>query len=1383
MSVRDLLGLLGLVETNPGPPKKLPPPSPKGLKVVSWNCNGLVAKWTVVSRHADFLSLDIIMIQETHLREGHDTPHLPGYRSYRRDRLTPVTDGTATRGGGIVTYVRDDLASEEVPHVLPAGDCVTERLDVRISCEKREPITLSNVYLTPVSASRGTRDPEYLRPGSLPMGKNTVIAGDFNAHHSSWDATVTTPNERGNVVRDWLDTHGYTVYNDRNEPTRDSSRHVLDLVVGRCAKLEPKTLGTWGSDHSPVSFHLPLEDVYRSERPFPTWNFKKARWDDYTAAVARLLAGVDTAAPIDSVTKGFTQALLTAANDHIPLCGMRRGPTPWWTAELEDAFEERNTLRELLLQEADVVVEEYRAKVKEVNRLLDETKREAWGRMAADLSRSKDLGAAFRAVKKLDGRHRKTHLPVLEGRFVSDKAKADRLGAHFAKLYGRRGDGNSKDAAPSASRLGCQAFTVDDLTRGLRRMKTRSAAGEDGIFSEMLLHLNSDSLGVLLLLLNRSWLMGVVPGAWKKGVIVPVPKPGKDATLLASYRPICLTSCLCKLLERMIEERLTFLLDADGTGVEGLHDSQAGFRRGRSTEEQVATLTECMSRNKDDRRLSAALLFDFSSAFDLVPHGALLDKMRGKGLPEPFVEWTRSFLCGRTAAVTIGRSRGSTTKVRRGVPQGSVLGPILYTIYVDELARRLEGLADVSVLYADDVAVVISSGQGDVAGLERKAQAVVDAVEDWCRERDMLLSTSKTQAVCVPPQKRLGVYFTSSRVPLQPGAFQNPLFGLGVNADGTISGDQELAGLQVVEAGGVRIRCVRDMHAAVRRPDVDYVAARPLPLSEHARYLGVTVDSGLTFGEHAQDILRRASKRLRVLKLLSGTSWGSKRDTLRSLYVTYILPLLRYCMGVYYSRLDDVGRKDLAGLHQEAAVLITGCWSGSGGYKLLAEAGLLPLERMAEGAAATMTAKAFCWQSSPVHRETVKLKQANRLGCGWLRSGYQALRRCGLEPKVHFEYLSATPLAAPWQTGMVDFRTDLPGGVTRSSPDADRRKAAEAALAALPPGIHAYTDGSVVQVGQKAKGGSGVYLQLPPPLTPVSVCHGVNDFCSSFRAEGMAVKTALDMVATLRKTHPSLAKSPLSICTDSLSLVEQLRAGPTRQREKLDHQTWSRLVSAARTQGTPVVLQFVPSHCGVDGNEKADALAGEGTKRKQDRPSLDYRSVRALVRRWVVRRSAELITSLAHNYAVATELRSAHFPLGFPRQAETVISRLRIGHSALFFGFLQTAGPNRKHKGVLRCPACHAAPMSREHVVGGCPVIGRGAIDTPAGTPSLAFSLSRRVTQIYDLIVESGLLAWSRSGLFTSPSSLASTDVTAPSNVPPPPPVSLDAGPAAPVLR
>ena len=133
-------------------------------------------------------------------------------------------------------------------------------------------------------------------------------------------------------------------------------------------------------------------------------------------------------------------------------------------------------------------------------------------------------------------------------------------------------------------------MTIDELELALRKINTGKAAGIDLVSNEMLKQLSPLAKEKLLALFNKSWIEGTCPGKWRQGEIIPFPKPGKDAQLTSSYRPICLLSTIGKLMERVIKCRIEWLLEKNGV----LDPNQAGFRKCRSTVEQVYSLRPSM---------------------------------------------------------------------------------------------------------------------------------------------------------------------------------------------------------------------------------------------------------------------------------------------------------------------------------------------------------------------------------------------------------------------------------------------------------------------------------------------------------------------------------------------------------------------------------------------------------------------------------------------------------------------------------------------------------------------------------------------------------------------------------------------------------------------
>ena len=219
----------------------------------------------------------------------------------------------------------------------------------------------------------------------------------------------------------------------------------------------------------------------------------------------------------------------------------------------------------------------------------------------------------------------------------------------------------------------CSHFSPEEFFAATSNLFSSTATGPDKVAYPMLKHLPRSGMNFFLHIFNLSWTSHSFPSIWKTSSIIPIHKMGKSFDSPASFRAISLTSCILKLFERIILSRLLFFLKFNSI----LSPCQAGFRSGRSTLDQILYLFQSISdgfiKPRPDCRTILSTI-DFSKAFDSVWHPALFHKLISAGLPPCFARWTPSFFCDRGACVVYQNHKSRCFRVRRGVPQGSVLG-------------------------------------------------------------------------------------------------------------------------------------------------------------------------------------------------------------------------------------------------------------------------------------------------------------------------------------------------------------------------------------------------------------------------------------------------------------------------------------------------------------------------------------------------------------------------------------------------------------------------------------------------------------------------------------------------------------------------------------
>ena len=655
---------------------------------------------------------------------------IPGYKLYVNFDPTQANLG---RSGcrGVCIYVRDDLPSAEVS--LHRSSTL-EQLWITLSLLSGDQLLLGCVYLSPSGDRLQSilELHESLQAACNLNASHILIAGDFNVPQIDWTNTHSEEpsGHYSHKLIECLQDHFLTQHVTR--PTRyrhGQTPNILDLILsneeGMVRDLQHLP-GLGCSDHVVLRFNLVCYTVRSSPRQ--TLNYNRGNYN----LLRNLLREVDWAVMhefnVHRAYHFFVSTLQEAVMRSIPVSRPKANKNMYLTKPAMKLKREKASLWRTYVRTKDPI--DYARCCRCRNKLRNLTRQL---RKEFELKLSKELKENQKLFWKYSNSRLKTKSGIEclrdeHGCFThDDNMKASILNKFFASVFTEEDVSTIPQCTPPTTNphvVDDLEITEDMVRTKLSMLKSTSSPGPDHIHPRVLKEAAGHLAKPLSILYNKSISEECLPEDWKLGVVVPIFKKG-DRQGAENYRPISLTSIPCKVLESLIRDRLMSHMEDE----ELLSKHQHGFRARRSCSSQLIEVLDEWSACLESGEPVDTLYLDFRKAFDSVPHQRLLRKLEYYGITGKLKQWIAAFLSGRLQQVTIRGCCSPWVPVSSGVPQGSVLGPALFIIYINDLA---DVVCSSIKIFADDTKIYRSvSPNSGSEQLQRDLDAVVAWSDMW----------------------------------------------------------------------------------------------------------------------------------------------------------------------------------------------------------------------------------------------------------------------------------------------------------------------------------------------------------------------------------------------------------------------------------------------------------------------------------------------------------------------------------------------------------------------------------------------------------------------------------------------------------------------------
>ena len=671
---------------------------------------------------------DVIGVTETWLSESDgDEYNISGYTLYRKDRQD-------RRGGGVALYIRNSLDAQ-VLNLDKENNA--ESIWVRIMDTNSKGIIIGACYRPPNSDAE-QNNLLYNDIRNACRKGEAILMGDFNFPCIKWENPMGGTTDEIEMVEM---TNDCFLTQFVKAPTRGEA--CLDLVFSnnedRITKTEVRE-PLANSDHNMVSFEVFFKTPKVMTKA-KVYNFRKANYE----GMKQRLTEVDwSKIEKTSTEKGwlfFKNVVLEAQNNYIPKVDKSKSKTKWpkwFNRSIKKNIQRKKALyRAFKRDQKQSTQKEYLELQTQVKKEVRKAKREIEINIAKGAKTNSKMFFQYYNSKRTFKEEVKC-LRDTNGKIIDEEKKvANILNDYFSQVFTKEDMDNMPDMSTcSYPILNNFSITEAEVLKGLGALKINKSPGPDEILPIVLKEMKEVIYKPLTKIMQQSLDTGVVPTDWKIANVIPIHKKG-DKTEPGNYRPISLTSIICKLMETIIRSKMENYLYGNNI----LGDSQHGFRKGRSCLTNLLDFFEDATLTMDNCKAYDMVYLDFQKAFDKVPHKRLILKLNAVGIQGNACTWIREWLTCRKQKVLIRGETSKWSEVTSGVPQGSVLGPLLFLIYINDLDS---GIVSKLVKFADDTKI---GGVANTVAAAKVIQNDLDSIQNWADTWQMTFNREKCKVL------------------------------------------------------------------------------------------------------------------------------------------------------------------------------------------------------------------------------------------------------------------------------------------------------------------------------------------------------------------------------------------------------------------------------------------------------------------------------------------------------------------------------------------------------------------------------------------------------------------------------------------------------------